>query len=818
MRSPIAVLLSSVFLFSCSSDNEPEAVPDPEAIGDFRVRVADGGLSVAPRSREGAPLLESYLGGAEAYAPVATRKATAKWEMSYGSFKVTEGSQRWREAKKPSLAGAIASSPVRWADEAGEVQAELQVTAPSENALLLTFTATDPAMNRLSVAFKCVGGDRFLGFGAQADALDHRGHKIPIWTSEPGIGKSDSDDPGELWMLEGTRHGSSMGLPTWLSQRGYIGVVESDARSVFELCSEKDDAFRIETWAPTLKLWLFYGPEPAKALERATAGILGRPPRPPPLAFAPWNDAIYGAANVRAVAELIREKGIPSSAIWTEDFRGGFENPQGYRLKEEWELDPTLYPDAEQLAADLHELGFAWFAYFNTFLVKDTRIFEEAAAGNHFVLSPAGGPYLFDGVTFVPSGLADLSRAETREWVKGYLGKALDVGFDGWMADFGEWLPHDAVLASGEDPLLAHNRYPDEWARLNAEVLAERASDGRQRLFFSRAGWLGTTRHVPVFWAGDQRTSFQADDGMPTVVTMGLNLGLAGVSTYGHDIAGYQSATNPPSTKELFFRWTSLGALSPVMRTHHGIDAKRNWWFGKDEETIAHFKRWAQLHIQLFPYFDGCSAVAESTGLPIMRALPLEFPDFEPGWAIKDEYLLGPALLVAPVLEEGKARRTVHLPPGRWIPWKGGDAVEGPVEIEVDAPLEEVPLFARAGSVVPMLPESVQTLVPAAPGVVDLDDVADRRTVRIFAGGTGSFVERDGTRYAVAASNRKGGGFFANGERLPECASSDQRGCVASEDGAWRVKLAGEGPLEFEGHEVTITGTQARVIDLVVVR
>lgn len=813
MRS-ISLPLVALLAVACSSD---PTVSDsaPLHVGSFRVTIGKHGLKVSPADQPDRVLLESFAGGEAAYGAVATRRATAKWEFQYGSFKVEEGPQSWMTATGTELAGLFPTR-LRWSEGDAEV-AKVELTSPAEGALLITVRAANLNANRVSLAFACAEGDRFLGFGGQADALDHRGEKVQIWTSEPGIGKTDSDEPSELWFLEGTRHASSFGLPTWLSPRGYVGVVESDRRTVFELCSVRDDAWRVETWGPELKLWLFHGPEPAKALERATASVLKRPVIPPPLAFAPWNDAIYGEENVRRIAQLIRDEKIPSSAIWTEDFRGGHDVPgHGYRLKEEWDTDRELYPDPAALGAELRAQGFAWFAYFNTFIVEKTRVFAEAERDGHFVKSPAGGPYIFDGVTFEPSGLADLSRPETRAWIKSYLHKALDDGFDGWMADFGEWLPHDAVLHSGEDPQAAHNRYAHEWAVLNAEVLAERAGDGRQRLFFSRAGWLGTNAVAPVIWAGDQRTDFQPDDGMPTVITMGLNLGLAGVSTYGHDIAGYQSATNPPSTKELFFRWTTLGALSPVMRTHHGLDARNNWWFGADAETIAHFRRWAELHIRLFPYFTALAQVAHETGMPIMRALPLAFPDFEPGWTIKDQYLLGPSLLVAPVIEEGKTARSVQLPPGRWLPLDGGEPVTGPATIEVSAPMSEIPIFGRAGSIVPLLPEGVQSLLPAEPPVTDLDDVGDRRALLVFAGASGSF-DFEGKRVALTPASDVGGGFVAGGKPLPACTTVEAVDCVEETAGTrTKVRLSpGHAGLEFAGHRLDFGGVE--VVEVTVV-
>ncbi|HEY1088845.1 MAG TPA: TIM-barrel domain-containing protein, partial [Archangium sp.] len=509
--------------------------PETPKLGGLSFVTTESSFSLKSKDRA---LIES----ASSVAPVATRVGRARYEMLYGSWKITDNRPTWTEGARFAWDQQSATElKGTWKDASGNAVVSLAATSSGEGTVALTYTAADPATNRLTLAFKCEDADRFLGFGAQADGVDHHGHRVSMWTSEPGIGKRMEDDEyPEAWMLEGTRHGSSFGLPTWTSNRGYQGLVDSDARSLFDVCSAASDVFRIEVWSNAFTLWVYEG-QPAVALSRATASVLKRPLRPPPMAFAPWNDAIFGPAEVRRVAGVLRDNDIPSSAMWTEDFRGGKDESTGYRLVEEWDTDRTLYPDAEQLAGELRDAGIAWQAYFNTFLVTETRIYDEALDGGHLVGSPDGGPYLFSGVTFKPTGLADLSREPTREWVKGYLRRALDEGFDGWMADYGEWLPHDAVLASGEDPLLEHNRYARDWAQLNQEVMNEYAADGRQRTFFSRAGWVGSNAVTPVVWAGDQRTSFQPDDGLPTVVPMGINLGLAGVSTYAHDIAGYQS-------------------------------------------------------------------------------------------------------------------------------------------------------------------------------------------------------------------------------------------------------------------------------------
>jgi len=763
----------------------------------------------------GTTLLQSFDGGTDAYAALAVRHSTATYQMAFGSFLITDDTAPWNPANAFRLTPRPDGTATGvWSGDGGTALATLDVSLPDAGVVLLTVTASDPTVDRISLSFDCAPSDHFLGFGEQSDAIDHYGHKVPIWTSEHGVGKSSSDDPPALWFVQGARHSSNMGLPTWLSQRGYIAALDSPRRSIFELCSVRSDAFRIEAWGNALRLWLFYGPEPATALTRATAGLFGRPVRPPPLAFAPWNDAIQGPGNVYQVAELLRDAGVPSSVIWTEDFRGGGNVVGGYSISQNWDLDSQLYPDAGAIAADLHDAGFAWFAYFNSFITQGADVYPEATDGGWLVQAPSGGDYLFTGYTGGLSGLADLSNPQAVEGVKAHMRRALDVGFDGWMADFGEWLPADAVLASGEDPLQAHNLYPLRWSQLNAAVLAERAGDGRQRLFFARSGWFGTPTAAPVFWPADQRTDFETDDGMPTVVPLALGAGLTGVSTFGSDIAGYVSATNPTSTKELFFRWTELGALSPVMRTHHGMDVQNNWSFAKDAETLAHFGRWARFHMQLFPYLDGASAIAESTGIPLMRALVLAFPLDPPSWAIDDQYLLGPSLLVAPVLVQGATTRLVHLPPGRWFPLSGGASVIGPLDQVASAPLTEIPLFARAGSIIPALPDGVQTVLPAGPGITSLDQVSNQREVWLFAGAPGSFTERDGTTYSLVQSGPQTG-FNEGGTPLPQCTSPAQRGCVDSSISPPRVHLAHGGPLSFSGYTLSISGP-ARTVDVLV--
>ena len=236
------------------------------------------------------------------------------------------------------------------------------------------------------------------------------------------------------------------------------------------------------------------------------------------------------------------------------------------------------------------------------------------------------------------------------------------------------------------------------------------------------------------------------------MIPIGLGLGITGFPYFGHDIGGYMSLGTQPTSEELWRRWVTLGALSPVMRTHHGRRARDNWSWETDAAATEHFRRWATLHIRLFPYLY---ALAADPGLPMMRPVALEHPDFEAGWTSTDQFLLGDRVLVAPVVVAGATERRVDLPPGDWFPLLDGPAVRG--SPTVAAPTTEIPAFVPAGALLVLLPEGVDTLAPASdPGVVSLDDVGEDREIWIWPGGDSELVEANGLRYEWRGASLSG--------------------------------------------------------------
>jgi alpha-glucosidase len=667
---------------------------------------------------------------------------SAEVAFQSGSYRFDEEPTQWRRVDRFKLLSRTDSGTfiADLRDAEGDSLGLLQIYLVGEQELSIHIDSTlDTDRARISLA--CTGDDTFLGAGGHAMDVDHTGQSFPLFVSEPGVGKTQDEETPDTWFLTGTRHASSYPDPFLLRPAEPAGYqVNTGARVEVDLCDTDPGQWSMTAWEGDLSLSIFAGLSPLGVVGVRTLAI-GGVSLPPDWAFAPWADAVHGQDRVLTLAQTLRDAGAPTSVIWTEDWKGGETSALGYHLLPEWDLDTTLYPDAVDIDAELESQGFKWLAYFSPFISPEASTWDEAAP--HAITDPATGePYTFLSATLYETSTLDLTDPDAWSWAQEKMQAAMDIGFDGWMADFGEWLPPDAELHDG-DAMTDHNAWPLLWSALNAEAI-----EGTDATFFARSGWAGGQSLAPITWAGDQRTSFDADDGLPTVVAMGLGLSVSGVAFYGHDIAGYQSVGNDPSDRELWWRWCSLGAFSPIMRTHHGAYGDDNWQLDTDAETLAHYAAYATEHTRLFPYLRGLAAVAEQTGYPLIRHPAMHYQDAD--WAAMDAWLLGESMLVAPILERGVTSRAVALPAdvGWYDWWTGQPASAG----DFSADIGEIPVFVSAGSIIPLLTEAPDTLATAtAAGVTDLSDADTARTLRVF-GTSGSFTEADGTTYTASGT------------------------------------------------------------------
>nr|MBA3539430.1 hypothetical protein [Deltaproteobacteria bacterium] len=708
MRAVRRLVIVTLVLGLAGCSDEPPPVEVSAGRLTARLYADPAGIALA---LDGAEVWTTRRGGGQ-HGFGATGSINTKVEMQFGTFRFTEEDPSWRGIDRLgeiTATGTGASFTLLAGDGVVGTGTLTFVAATKSGAdpdaagfprhVRITLEATTG--EKLSMATPCQPDEHFVGLGGQSFDVDHRGQTVPLWVQEDGIGKfPDADDSYQgVWFLTGRRHSTHTPMPMVVSSRGYAMAIDTDTRATFALCSEREDTARFEVWEQKLDLQVFIGDSPdgargggavRDALGHMVAWV-GKPARPPLHTFAPWVDAIFGSANVRRVAQKLRDNGISAAAIWTEDWRGGEDTAAtGYALKEHWRVDRTLYPDFETLADELHAQGFAFLTYHNTFLDETADIYAEAVGAGYAIHKADGSTYSFTGVKFNPSSLLDLSNPAAVSWAKAIMDEGVAQGADGWMADFAEWLPHDATLASGEDALAVHNRYPVDWARLNHELFATTTPGRPEPLYFVRAAWLHSQPVVQVVWPGDQQTDWSEGDGLPSVIPMGIGLGLTGFPYFGSDVAGYMSEGTTPTDEELFYRWVTFGALQPVMRTHHGRSARENIQWEHDAASIAHFRRWTRLHTQLAAYHWGSIGSFERDGLPLFRLVALDYPAEPWAWTTLDEYLLGDRILVAPIQVQGATTRSVMLPAGTWYPLLGGAAIAGG-EHAATAPKTEIP-------------------------------------------------------------------------------------------------------------------------------
>ncbi|GDX81914.1 hypothetical protein LBMAG42_37250 [Deltaproteobacteria bacterium] len=684
----------------------------------------DGGLDLSRYT--GKPLVSDLR--------FAVGAGTETYEMQAGSYRLLEGETTWESVKLGNRRGEGL-----WLydllDDAGDIRGQVAISPTATNVLNIEVMAV--AGNRVRFDAACTGNDHFVGGGEHAMDVDHVGEAFSLWVSEPGIGKSTEETQPADWFITGTRHSSSYPDPFFIRPEPVGVLTNTNARVEVDLCT--GDRWRFDV-ADSAASWSILDADTPLGLVRLHATAYGAPAVPPDWAFGAWTDAVRGADRVLAVAAELREAGASATVIWSEDWRGGEELAFGYHPRPEWAVDETLYPDPSGIDASLEALGFKWMAYFAPFLVEDTAAWDEAI--DFAIRDDKGEAYTFLGPSLETSTTIDLTDSAAYDWAVSKMEACADIGFDGWMTDYGEWLPTDAELAKGNAEV-DHAAWPVLWQQASAEAL-----DGRDATFFARAGWTGSPLFAPVHWPGDQRTSFDADDGLPSVVPLTLGGSIAGVPFSGSDIAGYQSVGNEPSTKELWMRWVALGAFSPIMRTHHGAFSDDDWQFDSDAETLAMFAYYSQVHASLFPYLRGLAEEAATLGTPVVRPIFLHHPDED--WGRTDAWLLGPNLLVSPVLAADAQRWTVGLPSDtKWFDWWTGEAV-GAGDLSVVVPYDRIPVFAPAGAIVPTFAEAPDSLV-AGPldGITTLAEADKARVIHVFAGAKGSFDEADGTVYST---------------------------------------------------------------------
>ena len=607
----------------------------------------------------------------------------------------------------------------------------VSVQAAGEGVYAVAAVGHGEGITGVSIDLRAVKGERYLGLGERSDAVDHRGRSVqnrvldgPYTESQAIIVTGVVPAPGL-----GLRPDSTYFPVPWiLSTSGYGVLVDNDEDSTFQLATAPHRGVnRLSVQSDHLDLRVFGGPTPAAALSRMTAAV-GRQP-------APSTPALYGAwfqprGDAAADLDEQRAAGVPVSVVQTYTHY----LPCGSQVT-----------DRERaLTSAVHDGGAAITTYFNPMVCTTyDPVYGAGLDAGAYTRNPDGTPLVYPYSTashFVVSQV-DFSGAAGVDFFHGLLDESVADGYDGWMEDFGEYTPDSAVSDDGTPGPTMHNRYVEQY-HAAARSFEEQAP--RPLLRFNRSGWTGAIKESSIVWGGDPTIGW-GFDGLTSSVRQGLTMGTSGVSVWGPDIGGFFHLPGDPTpSTELLNRWIEYGAFTGVMRLQSGgIHPGTETPGVTDPDVAPVWKRYTRLRTMLYPYVAGSQDAYQAHGLPLMRHLALVTPGDSRAVGTDDEYLFGDDLLVAPVTRKGATSRSVYLPRGQWLElargWRlagdgtasltGAPLVAGHRTVTARAPERTIPLFLRAGAVVPMLPTSVDTLSDYGDDVVHLGDRADRRTL-----------------------------------------------------------------------------------------
>ncbi|MEH0154919.1 alpha-glucosidase [Limibacter armeniacum] len=734
MKKTISIflcLITVVLIVTAGYIFFPKSIPDPVegsltiskditkvkyAIGKFYILLKDDQLIISHQDNPGRIIWQSVAG--HSFVQAATGKA--EFKQVVGRFAVEEEKECiWNDQsiekiemmpdESLMMQGTLSNA------QGLETGYTLVFSESNENNKRLSFHLTTDYLkaNRLYLTYESSQDEHFFGFGEQYSYFDLKGKRLPVLVSEQGSGRGLQpltfladlfSDAGGEW------HTTYAGVPHYITSKMHSLFLENTEYTIFDM--RPDDFIQIESYTGIMNGQILSASTPAKLIELYT-DYTGRMPILPH-----WTQegAIIGLkGGTEKVKEIYRKLGqynVPIAGFWLQDWAGQRPSSNGPDLWWNWELDHDHYTDWEALKNSFEKKDIRFLGYVNPFLIdvdkKDNarrNLYAEAKEKGYLVTDDALKPYHSEVGSSSFASLIDLTNDDARQWLKDVIKTELiDKGFSGWMADFGEALPYDALLWDGTPANNFHNRYPEEWAEVNREVIKENNLEG-EAVFFTRAGFTRSPGETTLMYTGDQLVSWDEHDGIKSAVTAMLSSGISGFSLNHSDIGGYTTIPHWPfdysRNEELLMRWVELSAFTPFFRTHEGNKPEENVQVYSNKKTIAHFANFARLYASLAPYREKLMQEAANKGLPVVRHPFIHYPNDENVYSITNEqFMLGDEIMVAPVLNEADSTVNIYLPKGDWVHlWSSKDyEIKKGTRITVDAPIGKPGVFIKSGS------------------------------------------------------------------------------------------------------------------------
>lgn len=514
----------------------------------------------------------------------------------------------------------------------------------------------------INAAFLLAPGEKIFGCGESFTSLDKRGQKVVLWT----------DDANGI-----ENQGMYKPIPFFMSNRGYGMFMHTTTPITCDFGNTFNGVNSLMVGDDELDLFVFLG-QPKDILDEYTK-LTGKSPMPPLWSFGLWmSRCTYNAEKqVRDIAAKLRENKIPCDVLHLDT--GWFETD----WQCDYEFSKTRFNDPKKMLADLKDEGFRISCWQLPYFVPKNKLFPELVQKNLVVRDGKGNlPY--------EDAVLDLSNPQAVEWYQGKLAGLLKDGVSAIKVDFGEAAPNNGIWSNGRTGFYEHNLFPLRYNKAVADITKQTRGEN---IIWARSAWAGSQRY-PIHWGGDAEST---DAGMAAELRGGLSFGLSGFSFWSHDVGGFTATSVQGMDKDLFARWLAFGMLSSHSRCH-GIAPKEPWLYG--EEFMNRFRTIDELKYKIMPYVYAQAKDSSEHGLPMLRALFVEFPDDPGSWQIDDEYLYGSSLLVAPLFHENETSRNVYLPPGTWIDYQTGKAYNGGWQ-QIESGKIPAVILVRDGAVLP---------------------------------------------------------------------------------------------------------------------
>jgi alpha-D-xyloside xylohydrolase len=511
-------------------------------------------------------------------------------------------------------------------------------------------------------------GECIYGMGERFSAFVKNGQVVDIWNEDGGTSSEQS----------------YKNIPFYLTNRGYGVFVNHPEKVSFEVASEKVERVQFSVPGEALDYFVIYGPTPKEVLQRYTA-LTGIPALPPAWSFGLWLSTSFTTNyDEETVTGFIRDMAACNIPLHVFHF-------DCFWMKEfnwcDFKWDERCFPDPEGMLKRLKEHGLHICLWVNPYIGQRSELFDEAAGRGFLLKKPNGDVWQWDKWQS-GMGIVDFTNPAACEWYQSKLRVLLDMGVDAFKTDFGERIPTDVVYFDGSDPLKMHNYFSYLYNETVFSLLKEVRGEG-EAVVFARSATAGG-QQFPVHWGGDSTATFES---MAESLRGGLSLGLSGFGFWSHDIGGFEQT----ASADVYKRWAAFGLLSSHSRLHGSSSYRVPWAY--DEEAVEVVAKFTRLKCSLMPYLYNTARQAHEFGTPMLRAMLLEFPD-DPGCDHLDlQYMLGEALLVAPVFNFTGVVN-YYLPTGRWTNLLNGNVVEGGRWVREKHDFKSLPLMVRPNSLI----------------------------------------------------------------------------------------------------------------------